>query len=105
MIVSHLNANSPKGMQWVDDIIIKGLQAGDDCARWKIEVHGGDGGTESLVPDDKNEGIVIVSGTDEVDDDKYGPAVYIIQKVPNIGSVKEVDERKRSKVALKFFGY
>ena len=106
MIVSHLNANSSKGMQWLDDIIIKGLQDGDACARWKIEVHGGDGETESLASHDENEGLVIqTEEEEEVDSDKYGPAVYILQKVPNNETGSGKDEGKQSKVALKFFGY
>ena len=48
---------------------------------------------------------MIETGTEEVDDDKYGPAVYIIQKVPNNGNISGKDEGKQSKVALKFFGY
>ena len=115
MIVSHLNANSNKGMQWIDDVIINGLQSGDASANWKIEIHGGDGETESAsATEDNNDtcsGLTVMETAneepDDDDDDRYGPAVYIIQKVnrDETSGQKQECESKESKVALKFFGY
>ena len=114
MIVSHLNANSPKGMQWVDDVIIKGLQSVDATANWKIEVHGGDGETESTAGNEKDDGLTVTETSNEEDsdhdDERYGPAVYIIQKVDKSEASGQKQEGydgdgKESKVALKFFGY
>jgi len=44
VIVSHLNAHTPKGVAWLEEIIMPGLNAGGGGARWAIEVHGNDCG-------------------------------------------------------------
>ncbi|EJK46675.1 hypothetical protein THAOC_34642 [Thalassiosira oceanica] len=83
MIVSHLNANDPKGMGWLRDVVIRGLErefqlrngakmpSGDDDAKefvWFISVNGGEGD----VVDDEAEELGFRS--------TYGPAVYILTK-------------------------
>eukprot|EP00584_Thalassiosira_punctigera_P004976 CAMPEP_0172531968 /NCGR_PEP_ID=MMETSP1067-20121228/5178_1 /TAXON_ID=265564 ORGANISM="Thalassiosira punctigera, Strain Tpunct2005C2" /NCGR_SAMPLE_ID=MMETSP1067 /ASSEMBLY_ACC=CAM_ASM_000444 /LENGTH=528 /DNA_ID=CAMNT_0013316415 /DNA_START=152 /DNA_END=1738 /DNA_ORIENTATION=- len=97
LIVSHLNANEPKGMGWLEDVVFRGLKDEflerhqkeksetkkakapeiDDNAReyvWSVEVHGS-GGQHLDANGDEIEG--------KVDEDAvpiYGPAVYIIRK-------------------------
>eukprot|EP00580_Thalassiosira_gravida_P009376 CAMPEP_0201650762 /NCGR_PEP_ID=MMETSP0493-20130528/41805_1 /ASSEMBLY_ACC=CAM_ASM_000838 /TAXON_ID=420259 /ORGANISM="Thalassiosira gravida, Strain GMp14c1" /LENGTH=576 /DNA_ID=CAMNT_0048126931 /DNA_START=92 /DNA_END=1825 /DNA_ORIENTATION=- len=97
LIVSHLNANEPKGMGWLQDVVFRGLKdeflerhqnkageakgAGapeeDDDEKeyvWCVEVHGG-GGQYLVANGDEIEG--------EADDEAvliYGPAVYVIRK-------------------------
>lgn len=90
LIVSHLNANEPKGMGWLEDIVFRGLEAEfseqreatkkakEDYA-WSVEVHGGEGEIN-----DKDEMI------------SFGPAVYIIRKksVPPVAIARELSSKK-----------
>ena len=83
LIVSHLNANDPKGMGWLRDVVIRGLErefqqrncskapSSDDDAKefvWFVSVNGGEGD----VVDDEAEELGFRS--------TYGPAVYILTK-------------------------
>ena len=84
LIVSHLNANDPKGMDWLRDVVVRGLERefqqrngaktppgdeGDACEYvWFISVNGGEG----EVVDDEEEELGFRS--------TYGPAVYILTK-------------------------
>ena len=118
LIVSHLNANEPKGMGWLEDVVFCGLKnefmerrrkgkekmksnnngkSEEDEKKeyvWSVEVHGGEGkfldvnGDEIENPD--NDAIQI-----------YGPAVYVIRKKSVPASValdlfgkKKEDEEK-----------
>lgn len=66
LIVSHLNANEPKGMGWLEDVVFSGLKAEFSERRdatYSVEVHGGEGQ---------------INDEDEVI--TFGPAVYIIRK-------------------------
>ncbi|KAL3916525.1 MAG: hypothetical protein SGILL_005139, partial [Bacillariaceae sp.] len=65
VVISHLNAHVPTGMQWLNDVIMPGLQAGAGGFAWSVEVHG----NESDIPSEAENGD---------DDDSYpespGPA-------------------------------
>ena len=58
VLVSHLNAFDPSGIDWMEDVVFGGLKS-CDASSWSIEVHGNDGG-----------------------DEPPGPAVYVIHKKP-----------------------
>ncbi len=103
LIVSHLNANCPEGLSWVNEVLVKGLKDGDCDSKWTIEVHSNDAEKEDSAPN-----VIVVAGSEEnAENDsksaKLGPAVYIIRKM---GSCND-DQRKNtsSEVDLKFFGY
>lgn len=67
MLVSHINANTEKGIDWLNSIVVKGLRnGGGNFSEWEIEVHGNDGdegeeeefedGGEEYVSDGDNAG-------------------------------------------------
>lgn len=116
LIVSHLNANEPKGMGWLEDVVFCGLKdefrerkelakKRDETATvtdvedtneakevlWSIEVHGGSGldaEEGSNASDDNNEDASAKS---------YGPAVYIIKKKCILASIaREVLDKKKN---------
>lgn len=58
LLVSHLNAFVPSGIEWLKDVVFVGLRSAE-ASSWSIEVHGNDGG-----------------------DSPPGPAVYVIHKKP-----------------------
>jgi hypothetical protein len=70
MIVSHLNAHTPSGISWLEDVVFTGLRSGSgkDTA-WTIEVHG-NGDTPE---EDEDEVSAVL-------EQSVGPAVYIIHK-------------------------
>ena len=107
LIVSHLNANGPEGMSWVNEVVVKGLKDGDSTGcDWRIEVHGNDADNE-----DEDDVEVEVEGggilkEQDVTEAHYGPAVYIIRKMPGSSSASNANkEEELSRVDLKFFGY
>jgi SAM-dependent methyltransferase len=90
VLVSHLNANTPNGVRWVENVVLAGLsdKDGESKAAWEIEVHGGDG-NESC------------DGSDEsVDSLSPGPAVYILHK-----RERADDAPATQALELKFFVY
>jgi hypothetical protein len=98
LIVSHLNANGPEGLSWVDEVLAAGLKDGDSESSFRIEVHGNDAGD-----DDEQDGLKVKETEENEEDSKhYGPAVYIIQKKDN-SQTKSAEECPR--VDMKFFGY
>jgi hypothetical protein len=89
VIVSHLNANTKEGLDWLEEIVVKGLRAcGGKEVSWEIEVHGSSSEDEAAFEDPVNA--------------NPGPAVYIIHKKPLMEFSNEGEE---STVPLKFFGY
>ncbi|KAL7533735.1 hypothetical protein ACHAWF_004607 [Thalassiosira exigua] len=99
LIVSHMNANEPKGMRWLEDVVFRGLKdefeerhqtnknstetnAGKNPGAigdgkeyvWSVEVHGGDGklvdANGDQVEGDASDDAILV----------YGPAVYVVKK-------------------------
>jgi hypothetical protein len=91
LIVSHLNAHVPSGRQWLNDVIVPGLQTaskGADASKspicaWEIEVHG-NSGEESLDAGGVTSGGA--TGDDELEEENAGPAVYIIHKLAPLTS-------------------
>jgi SAM-dependent methyltransferase len=89
VLVSHLNANTPNGVRWIENVVVAGLSKdGESKAAWEIEVHGSDG-NESW------------DGSDEsVDSLSPGPAVYILHK-----RERDDDAPATQALELKFFVY
>lgn len=132
IIISHLNANTSKGLNWVQDVLVEGLQTAEDSnySDWVIEVHGNDAilnEDEELIEEEDDDEIEIEEeepaddiGNDEnqaeVDDNEddcdneldYGPAVYIIRKtiLPSTSSSSDDTKEKAERtIPLKFFSY
>lgn len=87
VLISHLNAHIPKGMGWLQDVVVKGLRNGGANAQWVIEVHGNDGVEEN------NDAVEVCS-------ESPGPAVYVIHKMP----LKEGESPKET-VPVNFYTY
>ena len=102
LIVSHLNANGPEGLSWVNEVLITGLKDGDGECSWRIEVHGND----AQERDDEGEGMKVKETTEDEEESKnYGPAVYIIRKVDMKGNGEKSSEDDFQRADVKFFGY
>lgn len=86
MVISHLNAHTPKGIGWLEEVVFAGLRAGDPSALWEIEVHGND-----EVADEDEEHAPAGSA---------GPAVYIIHKLR-----EATGQPSNSTIPVKFFCY
>ena len=88
LIVSHLNANETKGLNWLEGVVFAGLEAEfserhkatpkkqQEEYVWSVEVHGGEGEINK----------------DEV---SFGPAVYIIRKSAPSPIAQEVSGKKK----------
>lgn len=82
VIVSHLNAHTPNGLGWLEEVVMEGLKKYSvgpmsDAVSWEIEVHGN---AEVVVDDDDND----VDNEDKnglVPTGANGPAVYVIHKL------------------------
>lgn len=87
LLTSHLNAHTPKGLGWLEDVVYTGLHK--TGGSYEIEVHG----KEEIVDDDTTK---MPIGT-------AGPAVYIIHKK----APKSENETKNVKptIPVKFFAY
>jgi Methyltransferase domain len=101
VLISHLNAHTPDGARWLEEILIGGLQQQQQQSEdnqtnsvlaWEIEVHG----NSEIVQDDNHKRIPVGSS---------GPAVYIVHK--RLQSMQSADARhhQKSSVAVKFFSY
>lgn len=102
LIVSHLNANGPEGLSWVNEVLITGLKNGDGECSWRIEVHGNDAEEDG----DEGEGVKVKETTEDEEECKqYGPAVYIIRKVDMKDNGEKSAEDDSQRVDVKFFGY
>jgi hypothetical protein len=107
LIVSHLNANGPEGLSWIDEVLATGLKDGDSASDWRIEVHGNDADEDDVAPDGQVNVNIQENAENEGDGSnspstQYGPAVYIIRKIK--GS-KDQGQDDSSRVDMKFFGY
>ena len=93
VLVSHLNAHTAKGLEWLEGVIVNGLRAGGGSFLWEIEVHGNDGENE-------------VSPNTPLCNP--GPAVYIIgkkpQPEPNLDE-EDGNDSKPERFPLRFFSY
>ena len=125
MLISHLNANTTSGVEWVDEVVVTGLKEGGGNANWIVECHSADVSNsigeeeyEEENEEDENEQVVNDEDTndaivereeddgpgeegedwEENNDGNPGPAVYVIQKLPPNGN-------KNSTIPLKYFSY
>lgn len=91
VIVSHLNAHTESGMEWLSDIVVPGLRKGSLKCDWEIEIHG-------------NEEEPIDEESGETTSEGPGPAVYIIHKKPPLpnGTYTEDDPPT---IPLRFASY
>jgi SAM-dependent methyltransferase len=96
-LVSHLNAHTDSGIEWLDQIVLPGLREGDQNARWDIEVHGNDGSGELEEGNDGEDASPTAWGP--------GPGVYIIRKTVRLreGDARSNDEMQT--IPLRFFSY
>ena len=85
VLVSHLNANTERGLQWLSDVVFEGLREGESSASWSIEVHG-----NAEIRDDSS----APAGSP-------GPAVYVIRKMEKDPSAPSED----AAIPVKFFSY
>lgn len=92
VLVSHLNAHTKNGIEWLHEVILPGLRSGGRNATWEIEVHGSD-------------------GTDDVDTGKVaapispGPCVYIIHKMVAQAEDESAGTKETPNIPLSFFTY
>jgi hypothetical protein len=102
LIVSHLNAHVPSGRQWLNDVVVPGLQmaiqSSMDSSRsptcaWEIEVHG-NSGEESLEAGGVNS--EDATEDDEQEEENAGPAVYIIHKLVPLPTTKTTTTATRT---------
>jgi len=81
VIVSHLNAGEGgEGMEWVEDVLIKGLEI--EHQRWSIKCH--IDGRDLDVEEEE----------EEEEGRKRGPAVYVIRKL------RQTNRRKGNETVL-----
>jgi hypothetical protein len=85
IIVSHLNAHTPNGLGWLEEVVMEGLKkysvrATSNVASWDIEVHG----NAEVVDEEENatKNSSFPAGT-------TGPAVYVIHKTMKGKTVDE----------------
>ena len=84
IIVSHLNAHTPNGLGWLEEVVMEGLKKysvrpTSDVVSWDIEVHG-----NAEVVDEEDE-----NATKSSNSFPGGPAVYVIHKIMKGNTVKE----------------
>lgn len=94
ILISHLNAHTDSGIQWLNEVVVEGLRAGDKDAVWEIEAHGNDDFEES----EEERSSPQLSP---------GPCVYIIHKMLSSAepNSKSDDSDSPSNIQLKFFTY
>jgi hypothetical protein len=87
-LISHINAQTVKGEEWLNNVVVAGLQKSGTDASWSIEVHG----NAATVDDDNQE--------------SAGPAVYLIFKgEPTTASDDEAKSGDAPTIPLQFFCY
>lgn len=89
MVISHINAQTENGIDWLNSIVVPGLRQGSGWNKWSIEVHGNE------------------AGETELDDDSAGPgpAVYIMHKGELVEKPEKSDDADLPTVSLRFFSY
>ena len=95
-LVSHINAHTSKGEEWLNEVVLAGLRKGGGDASWNIEVHGNAQGEDDG------------DGDDDDDDasehpEAAGPAVYLIFKGPPPSKTGVSSDPPA--IPLKFFCY
>ena len=104
--MSHTNANSDEGLDWIENVVAEGLRRGTSGSDWRVEVH-----SKELEEKDEppHKGVDLLSD----EEDSLGPAVYIIQKIAaseeggkgNGRGSSEKDNIRTSRVFMKFFAH
>ena len=89
MMISHINAHTENGMEWLNDIVVPGLRQGGGRRQWSVEVHGAD------IPEDDEEG----------ESESPGPAVYIIHKGDLENGPPTSDDPDHPAISLRFLSY
>jgi hypothetical protein len=89
-LVSHVNAHTEGGSDWLQEVVVEGLQNGDSDAAWIIEVHG-----NAEIRDDLPG---VPSGSP-------GPAVYIIRKKERKDGEDSMDRSDNATIPVKFYSY
>ena len=100
-MVSHINAHTSKGQEWLEQVVLVGLRKGGGDADWAIEVHGSDNapppGKEKEEEDDSDS------------EESPGPAVYLIFKRERQEDDKDAKSNSNSSdppnIPLHFFNY
>lgn len=91
-MISHVNAHSENGMDWLNNIVVPGLRKGAGRNHWSVEVHGGD------IPEDQQD--------EENESEGPGPAVYIIHKGEIITKEPQSSENPDPpSISLRFLSY
>ena len=139
VIISHLNANTMDGLKWLDEVIVPGLRKADSNADWAIESHGAedpedndeeceidnfdeepgdnvnvDEAESSEYPEDEIDNTKESENgqENEMINERFGPAVYIIRK-NGCRSSKNIETNSSDKknegnlktIPFKFFSY
>jgi Methyltransferase domain len=86
VLVSHLNAHTLNGVQWLHEVVFEGLKRHSHNANFHVDVHGNDVAEESSsVSSDHpgNDGVTKATANQSA-----GPAVYVIHKHYNTDGEK-----------------
>jgi hypothetical protein len=94
MIVSHLNAHTENGMEWLDNVVVPGLAKISTKCKWIIEVHGNEEEVTSGKEDEE----------ETASEEGPGPAVYIFHK-KKIVDASSTSNDPPNAVSVKFFSY
>jgi SAM-dependent methyltransferase len=98
LLVSHINAHTDTGLQWLDEVIVPGLRNGAGKFAWVVEVHGNE-------PDTLSDGEQANPDDDDTQQDSPGPCVYIIKKGRAELKDDEYDPKNPPTIPLRFFNY
>lgn len=88
-LVSHVNAHTAKGEEWLEEVVLTGLRRGAKNVGWTIEVHGSEPSCDD-------------TGEEEGPPEATGPAVYLIFKREHEESEEQSD---KPTIPLRFFIY
>lgn len=88
MVISHINAHTENGVDWLNSIVVPGLRTSSGWNKWSVEVHG----SEFL-------------HAEEEGSDGPGPAVYIVHKGEILEQTSTSDKIDFPTVSLRFFTY
>ena len=90
MVISHVNAQTENGMDWLNNIVVPGLRKGAAWNKWNVEVHGGE----------------VEESVEEDDSIEPGPAVYIIHKGEAVKMPENPeDDAYLPTISLQFYSY
>lgn len=90
--MSHINAHTTKGEEWLEQVVLTGLRKGGGDSGWAIEVHGNDPAVEE-------------NDNEEDPPEAPGPAVYLIFKAKLEKDETNNNNSDPPTIPLKFFNY